>query len=103
MNWTLANLKDMADVFQSVATPTALVIAGIWAYKKYVVEGSKYPHIQSSAAMDFIGQQGGYWIVELRAVLENKGKVEHRIADFGFDLNAIFSSEQVAVSGVRYG
>lgn len=98
MAWTLTDFKDLASIIQSLVTPAGLIIAGIWAYRRYVTEASKYPHIETSAEIDFIGQQGEFWIVELKAVLVNKGKVQHKIERFGFDLNAMYEAEIVRTS-----
>ena len=77
MSLTLA--KDLASIFQSVATPLALIIGGAWAYRRYFSEEGNYPHIETAADVVFVGQQGGFWIVELVGILENKGKVRHKI------------------------
>lgn len=92
---TLADLKDVTSIVQSFVTALALIIGGVWAYRRYVVEENRFPHIETSAEINFVGLHGDYWIVELRAVLNNKGKVQHKIAKFGFDLNALFSGDNV--------
>jgi hypothetical protein len=40
-------------------------------------------------------EQGDFWIVEFAGVLENKGKVRHKIAKFDFDVNALFFDDPV--------
>ncbi|QWG21461.1 hypothetical protein KMZ93_15720 [Bradyrhizobium sediminis] len=95
---TIAEWKDLAAIFQSVVTPIALIAGGIWAYRRYIVEENNFPHIETSAEIAFIGQQGDYWIVELVAVLNNKGKVQHKIEKFGFNLNALYSNDPVGVN-----
>lgn len=95
MSWTLENIKDLASIFQSFVTPIGLMAAGLWAYRRYVLEDSKYPHIETSAEIEFVGRQDSHWIVELKAILVNKGKVQHKIEKFGFDLNAINSGDKV--------
>ena len=97
-SWTLGHLKDLASIVQSLITPLALIAGGIWAYRRYVVEESRFPHIETSAEINFVGIHGDYWIVELRAILNNKGKVQHKIEKFGFDLNALFSDDRVSPS-----
>ncbi|MCA1432801.1 hypothetical protein I6F33_07400 [Bradyrhizobium sp. BRP20] len=88
----------VAELIQHVITPGALIVGGIWAYRRYIVEESNYPHIETSAEISFIGQQGDVWIVEVIAVLTNKGKVPHKVQKFGFDLAAIYADEIVDVS-----
>jgi hypothetical protein len=94
-SWTLAHLKDLASIIQSLVTAFALVIGGIWAYRRYVLEENRFAHVETSAEINFVGLHGEYWIAELKAVLNNKGKVQHKIKNFGFDLNALFSGENV--------
>jgi hypothetical protein len=81
-----------------VVTPLGLIVGGIWAYRRYVVEESNFSHIETSADISFVGQQGDFWIVELLAILNNKGRVQHKIERFAFDLNAIYSGEPIDVS-----
>jgi hypothetical protein len=98
LSWTLANFKDAAAIFQSVPTPLARVVGGIWAYKKYILAESSYPHIESSADIVLIGQQDEYWLVELVGYLENKGSVQHKIRKFEFDLNALLKDDVIKTS-----
>ena len=42
-----------------------------------------------------IGQQGEFWVIELTATIENKGKAQHKMSAIGFDLNAMFNGDQV--------
>jgi hypothetical protein len=99
---TLVDLKDVATIFQSIITPTALIIGGLWAYRRYGVEAKNLAHIETSADIVFIGQQGDFWIVELLAILNNKGNVQHKIEKFTFDLNALHSDDPIEVSD-RWG
>ena len=48
--------------------------------------------------MEFVGKQGDFWIVELIGTLENKGKVQHKIGQFNFDLSAITEDDRIEVS-----
>lgn len=98
MSWTLAHFKDLTASFQSLITPLGLVIAGAWAYRRYVFEEARYPHIESSAEIKFVSQQGDFWICELKAILENKGRVQHKIESFHFDLNALYEGDAVLKS-----
>jgi hypothetical protein len=95
---TLADCKDIAAIFQSTITPVALIVGGIWAYRRYVIEAKNLAHIETSADIIFVGQQGDFWIVELLAILNNRGNVQHKIEKFAFDLNAIFSDDPIEVS-----
>lgn len=81
--------RDFAATLQSFGTIVFAVFGGAWAFWKFGLGQERYPHIETSADVVFIGQHGAYWIVELIAYVENKGKAQHRMAKFDFDLSSI--------------
>lgn len=94
----MEEFNSFAGGIQSLVTAAALIVGAWWAYWKFVLQGERHAHIETSAEIEFIDFHDGAWIVELRAVLTNKGKVEHRVAQFGFDLNALFQEDELATS-----
>lgn len=92
------DFEHLASGLQSVATIISFVVAGIWVYQRYIREQEMYPHIESSADINIIDKQGECWIVELIGILDNKGRTQHKIEDFDFDLNAIYEGESVETS-----
>ncbi len=95
---TLEELKNLAGALQSFATVISLIIGGIWVYRRYLRQQENYPNIEFSADVNFIGEQADWWIVELIGTIENKGKVQHKMREFKFDLNALYSEDQIDVS-----
>ena len=95
---SLEDVKSIADIVTNVATVTGIVIGGAWAYRRFVREEEDYPHIEFSADIQFVARKNGWWIVELVAVIENKGRVQHRVRDFKFDLAALDVASPVEVS-----
>ncbi len=91
----LAEIKLITEIVGNLVTPIGLLIAGLWAYRRYVIEEIKYPHIETSAEIEFIGQKDAFWIVELRAVLENKGRAQHRFGDLNFELSSISRTDDI--------
>lgn len=71
---TLHDLKSLAATFQSVATGVSFAVIGIWVWLRFLRQQERYPNVEFSADVNFIGLQGEWWIVELVAILENKGK-----------------------------
>jgi hypothetical protein len=98
----LAQAKDLSAIVQAVATTLAILIGGWWTYLKFGWQLERYAHVETAAEIDLIGRQGDSWIVELRAVLANKGKVEHRIANLAFDLGALRRGDVVATNPERF-
>jgi hypothetical protein len=95
---TPEDLKNYAVAFQSFLTPISIIIGGIWAFRKYFLQQENYPNIEFSADINFIGEQANWWIVELIGIIENKGKVQHKMKEFRFDLNALFIQDTIDTS-----
>ncbi len=87
---TLPDWKDIAGIFPSTATPPptvlvagfclAAMVGGLWAYRRYRAKQSSYADIETSAEISFLGQQDNFWIVELKAILNNKAKAQRKIS-----------------------
>ena len=43
-------------------------------------------------------EQKDYWVAEIIATIDNKGKAQHKMNKLEFDLNALFSGEQIETS-----
>jgi len=104
---TPANWNAIAAIFPAADSPLAVpvagfclavVIVGLLLYRRYKARESSYAHIETSAEISFIGQQDNFWVVELKAILNNKGKVQRRIHGFRFDLNAIHADDAIDLS-----
>jgi len=86
-------VRNLAQAVQSGVTALALIVGGIWAYRKFVRQQEKYPHIETSADINFIGKHEDHWVIELIAWIENKGTAQHRISEFDFDLYHLLSDD----------
>jgi hypothetical protein len=95
MSWE--DWKNACATFQSLVTGVGVIFGGIWAYRRYVRQEENNPYIEFSADLNFIGKQAGWWIVEITAFVENKGKVQHRMREFTFELDAIYRADPVAL------
>ncbi|SRR6266404_2613870 len=95
---TYGQLRDLAGAIESVVKVAALGIGGYWAYSRFVRQREKYAFIEFTVNLLFIGKQEGWWIVEVIADIQNKGKVQHRISNFNFDLAAIFQEDKMETS-----
>ncbi len=98
----LSYYKNIADILKSIATVISFIVGGIWVYLRFIRQQEKYPNIDFTADINVVGQQGGFWIVELIAFIENKGKAQHKMEEFNFDLFSI-SSEEVIETNERWG
>lgn len=96
MSWE--DWKNAAAIFQSLVTGAAIIFGGIWAYTRYVRQEENNAFIEFSADLNFIGKQADWWIVEILASIENKGKVQHRMSEFEFELDAICGGDEIALN-----
>jgi len=97
-NMTLEEWKNLALMLQSFATIASFIIGGIWIYWMFIRQQQKYSNIEFLADIEFIGIQDDWWIVELIATVDNKGKAQHKMIEFKFDLNALYPQDQIDVS-----
>ena len=94
---TIELVKDWGSFAQSIVTILSIIVGGWWVYAKFVRAQEKYPNIEFSADINVIGEQGDALIVELIAYVENKGKAQHRMEEFNFDLNGLLPQDPVLV------
>jgi hypothetical protein len=87
--------KDIAATIQSFGTVFAAILGGLWAYWKFGLGQERYPHIETAADIQFIGQHGEYWIVELIAYIENKGKAQHQMKSLDFELSSLDANDHL--------
>jgi hypothetical protein len=85
-------------IIASAATSIALLVAAVWASFKFIRQRENHPLIDFTADITFHKKLGDWWIVELIAFIENKGKVQHRVKDFDFDLASLSGSDEVITS-----
>lgn len=105
---TLSDWKDIAGIFPSTASPPPtmlvaglcllVIVGGLLAYRRHRAKQSSYADIETSAEISFLGQQDNFWIVELKAILNNKGKAQRKIHKFRFDLHAIDADDPIEPS-----
>jgi hypothetical protein len=92
---TYEEFSQFAAGLESIVTAAAVIVAAVWAYWKFVLHGEGRAHVSFSADIVFIKRQGDWWIVELLAWIENKGKVRHRIRDFRFDVAILTENDPI--------
>lgn len=89
------DFKDLAQGLQAIATIISFIIGGIWVYQRYIRQQERYPNINFTADINVIGKQEGNWVVELIAIIENKGKAQHKMEEFDFDVYGINKEDKI--------
>ncbi len=70
----------------SLVTIIAIVIAGIWTLYRFGISRERYPKLQFDLDLRHLGDSGDKNIVELVAVITNKGITRQYIHDFKFNM-----------------
>src|SRR5262249_31920805 len=78
LDWT----ERLKGWISALATPLAALIGALWVYAKFVRAQEKFPNIEFTADINVVGVQGEHYIVELLALIDNKGKVQHKMQKF---------------------
>jgi len=89
------DFANLASGVESLVTAGAVIAGGVWALRRFGIAREGHPHIQFSADVTFITSHADWWIVELVAVVENKGRARHEIREFDFDLYALGEADPV--------
>jgi hypothetical protein len=95
---TIEEFKNLSSALQSIATILSFVVGGIWVYLRFIRQQEKYPNIEFLSDIEFVGEQDNYWIVEVISTIDNKGKSQHKMNDFQFDINALMPDEEIETS-----
>jgi hypothetical protein len=95
---SVEDFERLSGSIQALVTALSFIVGGFWVYRRYIRQQERYPNIEFSADINFIGTQENWWIVELIGTIENKGKAQHRMKEFNFDLKAIFPDDPIDTS-----
>jgi hypothetical protein len=95
---TMGEFKDFAEGISSVMSTLAIIIGGVWAYWKFVVQMEREPRAEFDLTAEFIGIQDGKWLLEVSARLANKGKVRHLMKNATMNIRYLTSADHVLES-----
>jgi hypothetical protein len=98
MNICICIIKESLPYIETFVKVAAVTIGGLWVLYLRNSQREAYPHIEFTADVVFHKKIDGYWITELLAYVENKGKVRHKIYRFELKLESILQGEKVEVS-----
>jgi len=94
----LQKTEIVFKIIESIATALAIIVGGIWALFRFRRQRENYALIDFTVDIKFHKNKGEWWIVELLAFIENKGKVRQEIELFDFELASINDSDKVDIS-----
>jgi hypothetical protein len=81
-----SDFNNITSGIQNIIATLAILAGGTWALFKFVIYRERYPKVQFDLDLRVLGKVDNQIIVEVVALVENKGMVRHWLNDFKFDL-----------------
>lgn len=85
-------------IIESILTSLAILIGGGWAFYRFILNREGSPKIEFNLDLRVLGRENGNILLEVISIIENKGRVRHRVRDFTFSL-LILKKEQKIEKG----
>jgi hypothetical protein len=95
---TIGEFRDLAQAVNAIVSSLTVIIGGSWAYWKFVIQKEREPRAEFDLSAEFIGHQNGKWVIEVSALLTNKGKVRHLIREPTINIRYITAADSVVES-----
>jgi hypothetical protein len=72
--FSLTDTKDVFSILQAIATITAMIIGGIWTYRKFIKQRLHYPRIDLSMTVECIPVSETHNLIHVAILHVNKGE-----------------------------
>ena len=81
-----SDFNNITNAIQNIIAALAILVGGIWALFKFVIYRESFPKVQFDLDLRVLDKIQNRIVVEVVAIVENKGLVRHWLNDFKFDL-----------------
>jgi hypothetical protein len=96
----MKQISDIVQMISAILSPMAIVIAGLWAFWRFIIQKEREPRAEFDLTAEFLGLQNGKWVVEISAHLANRGKVRHMMKDATLNVRYLKATDPVVESQV---
>jgi hypothetical protein len=72
---SIENIKDILTII-------AIIAAGFWTYYRFGITRERHPKLQFDLDLKVLGKTDRHYIVQLIAIVENKGFTGNTFSDF---------------------
>jgi len=100
-DFKLTDLKDIAGIVKDITTSIGIIVGGGWAFWRFVLRRERHAKIQFDLDLNVVSREHDSLVVEVIAVVENKGLVRHVLQDFKFDLLYLENKDQITTGDER--
>lgn len=84
MEACLNAFKVFTEAVLNLTSSLGIVIAGGWALWNYVIQRGAYAKIEFDLDLNILGRKSDKLLVEVEAIITNKGNVRQYLKDFSF-------------------
>ena len=98
---TLSEWKELSDIVSNVVTAIGVLVGGGWALWKFGIQREAHAKIEFDLDLKVLGRQDKQFLVEIAAIVHNKGLVRHWLQDFRFDLLYLPKSAEIQCGDAR--
>lgn len=89
------SLADWSEIIKNILGGTAILGAAIWTVFRFGIFRERYAKIEFNLDCRYIGTTDDNILLELIAVIENKGLVRQNIKEWTFDLLLFMEKDEV--------
>jgi hypothetical protein len=93
----LEELKTVSEVAGSWLSSLAILVGGGWVFWKFILQREAQPKIEIGLDLNVLGRVGDEWLIDVIAVVTNRGTVRHYLRDFWFDLNVLSPFDPIEI------
>ncbi len=87
--------KNNSEILKNILTSVAILIGGGWTFWRFILQREGHSKIQFNVDFRIIGVHKDKYIVEVVAIVENKGLVRQYVNDFRFDLLCLSDKQDI--------
>ncbi len=94
----IEDFKNLAEGISAVVSSVAILLGGLWAYWKFVIQREREPRAEFDVTGEFLGVQDGKWLLEISARLNNKGQVRHLMKNATMNIRYLTAADPILES-----
>jgi hypothetical protein len=98
---SMAEFKDLSEAVSAVVSSLAILLGGLWAYWKFVIQREREPRAEFDVTAEFLGVQDGKWLLEVSARLNNKGHVRHLMKNATMNARYLTAADPILESSEK--
>jgi len=105
----LDEIKTVSEIIQSWFSTAAVILGGGWVLWRFILQREAHPKIEFAIELQVLGRVHDEWLVNVIAVVTNRGTVRHYLCDFWFNLHPLSTNDRIVIGGpeidcqVRFG